>query len=38
MMGHLSSFSASGVGNSNAPGVAPAGGGGVCLSFDLSDT
>ena len=29
MMGHLSSFSASGVGNSNAPVVALAGGGDV---------
>ena len=44
MMGHLNSFSASGVGNLNkifqkfksAPVVARGGGG--CLSFDLSDT
>ena len=44
MMGHLNSFSASGVGNLNKnfpkiqmPGGLP-GGGGECLSFDLTDT
>ena len=44
MMGHLNRFSASGVGNLNKnfqkiqiPGGLPGGGGG-CLSFDLTDT
>ena len=43
MMGHLNSFSASGVGNLNkhfpkfkCPGGCPGGGG--CVSFDLTDT
>ena len=42
MMGHLNSFWASGVGNlnKNFPKIQMPGGlpGGVCLSFDLTDT
>ena len=41
MMGHLNSFSALGGGNlnKNFPKIQmPWGGGGVCLSFDLTDT
>ena len=40
MMGHLNSFSASGVGNlnKNFPKIQMPGGGGGCLSFDLTDT